>query len=228
MKFERHQGIDLEYLTVIPDNHSPDVSYPLVVMLHGFGANMQDLAGLAPAIESEGYVYACPNAPIPFELGLGQVGYGWMPPRGEATPEDIRHAEGLLSGFFDEIFPQFQISAGQALLMGFSQGGGMTYRCGLGRPEVFAGLVALSASLPDPDELRSRLPQHRGQPIFIAHGLADPMVSMDSARNTRKFLEDEGYHPDYHEYDMGHEIPLPVLQDLIPWMTGLLPPYRSI
>lgn len=228
MKYERHQGQDLEYLTVVPDNHASDVNYPLVVMLHGFGANMQDLAGLAPAIESEGYVYACPNAPIPFDLGPGQVGYGWTPPRGEATPEDIRHAEGLLGGFFDEILAQFQISSGQALLMGFSQGGGMTYRCGLSRPEVFAGLVALSASLPDPDVLRGRLPQHREQPIFIAHGRADPMVSMESARNTKKFLEEEGYSPDYHEYDMGHEIPLPVLQDLIPWMTGLLPPYRSI
>ncbi len=227
MTFERHQGKDLQCLTVVPDNHATEAEYPLVVMLHGFGANMQDLAGLAPAIESEGYVYACPNAPIPFELGQGQVGYGWMPPRGEATPEDIRHAEGLLSGFFDEILAQFHVSPGQALLMGFSQGGGMTYRCGLGRPEVFAGLVALSASLPDPDELRSRLPQRRQQPIFIAHGRTDPMVSMESARNTRKFLEEEGYSPDYHEYDMGHEIPLPVLQDLIPWMTGLLPPYRS-
>ena len=46
------------------------------IMLHGFGANMQDLAGLAPAIESEGYVYACPNAPIPFNLGLGQEAAG--------------------------------------------------------------------------------------------------------------------------------------------------------
>ena len=188
---------------------------------------MQDLAGLAPAVESEGYVFACPNAPIPFELGLGQVGYGWIPPRGKAAPEDIRHAEGLLSEFFDEILAQFRISPGQALLMGFSQGGGMTYRCGLGRPEVFAGLVALSASLPDPDELRGKLPQNREQPIFIAHGRTDPMVSVESARNARKFLEEEGYHPDYYEYDMGHEIPLPVLQDLIPWMTELLTPYRS-
>ena len=228
MQFERHQGNDLQYLTVVPDDHTPDVNYPLVIMLHGFGANMQDLAGLAPAIESEGYVYACPNAPIPFELGLGQVGYGWTPPRGEATPEDIHHAERLLSEFFDEIISKFRISSGQALLMGFSQGGGMTYRCGLGRPEIFAGLVALSASLPDPDELRGRLPQRREQPIFIAHGRADPMVSMESARNTRKFLEEEGYHPDYHEYDMGHEIPPPVLQDLILWMTGVLPPYRKV
>ena len=228
MKFERHQGQDLKYLTVVPDNYAPGTGYPLVIMLHGFGANMQDLAGLAPAIESEGYVYACPNAPIPFDLGGGQVGCGWIPPRGQATAEDIRQAEGLLGGFFDEILAKFQISSGQALLMGFSQGGGMTYRCGLGRPEVFAGLVALSASLPAPDELRGRLPQKREQPIFIAHGRADPMVSMESARNTRKFLEEEGYSPDYHEYDMGHEIPLPVLEDLIPWITGLLPPYRSI
>ena len=228
MKFERHQGQGLKYLTVVPDNYAPGTAYPLVIMLHGFGANMQDLAGLAPAIESEGYVYACPNAPIPFDLGGGQVGYGWIPPRGQATAEDIRQAEGLLGGFFDEILAKFQISSGQALLMGFSQGGGMTYRCGLGRPEVFAGLVALSASLPAPDELRGRLPQKREQPIFIAHGRADPMVSMESARNTRKFLEEEGYSPDYHEYDMGHEIPLPVLEDLIPWITGLLPPYRSI
>ena len=131
----------------------------------------------------------------PFDLGQGQVGYGWTPPRGQATPEDIHQAEGLLGGFFDEILAQFRISSGQALLMGFSQGGGMTYRCGLGRPEVFAGLVALSASLPDPDVLRGRLPQRREQPIFIAHGRADPMVSMESARNTRKFLEQEGYSP---------------------------------
>ncbi len=110
MKFERHQVKDLKYLTVVPDNHAPDVHYPLVVMLHGFGANMEDLAGLAPAIESEGYVYVCPNAPIPFELGLGQVGYGWIPPRGQATPEDIQHAEGQLSGFLDEILAQLRIS----------------------------------------------------------------------------------------------------------------------
>ena len=74
--YERHQGKDLQYLTVVPDNHAPEVNYPLVIMLHGFGANMQDLAGLAPAIESEGYVYACPNAPIPFNLGLGQEAAG--------------------------------------------------------------------------------------------------------------------------------------------------------
>ncbi len=227
MKAEQHQGKHLTYLTILPDDYDPQVSYPLVIMLHGFGANMQDLASLAPAIEQQGYVYACPNAPITFELGQGRQGYGWMPPRGAATPEDILRAEGLLHGFFEEVFEQLKVAPGQTLLLGFSQGGGMTYRCGLGRPDTFAGLVALSASLPDPEALKEQLPPDRNQPIFVAHGRLDPLVSMESARATRKFLESERYQPDYHEYDMGHEIPMQVLQDLIPWMIGVLPPMRN-
>ena len=63
MKEEQHEGRSLNYVTVTPDDYNPVVSYPLVIMLHGFGAHMGDLAGLASAIEDKGYVYACPNAP---------------------------------------------------------------------------------------------------------------------------------------------------------------------
>lgn len=196
-------------------------------MLHGFGANMRDLASLAPVMERQGYVYCCPNAPMPFDLGLGMVGYGWHPRRGDATPEDIQTAESLLNSFFSEVFQQLNAVPGQVVLLGFSQGGGMTYRCGLSKPETFAGLVALSASLPDPEELRPKLPSRRDQPIFIAHGHSDPLVSMDSARATMKFLGEEGYQPDYHEYNMAHEIPPVVLNDLVPWLTNVLPPLRK-
>ena len=228
MKSERHQGKDLQYLTLVPDNYAPEVNYPLVIMLHGFGANMQDLAGLAPALESEGYVYACPNAPIAFDLGLGQVGYGWTPPRGEATPEDIRHAEGLLSGFFDEILAHFRISAGQALLMGFSQGGGMTYRCGLGRADVFAGLVCLSASLPEPDVLRGRLPQQRVQPIFIAHGRLGFHGVHGECQKHQKISGRGGVIArTTTNTTWGMKFPCRCSQDLMPWMTRVLPPWRS-
>jgi phospholipase/carboxylesterase len=227
MKAEQHQGKDLHCLNIYPDDYDPRLTYPLVIMLHGFGANMKDLAALAPVVGRQGYVYCCPNAPIPFEIGPGMIGYGWHPRRGEAAPEDIQRAEELLNGFFKEVFRQLNATPGRVLLLGFSQGGGMTYRCGLGSPDTFAGLVALSASLPDPEELRPKLPSQRSQPIFIAHGRSDPLVSMDSARATVKFLEGEGYRPDYHEYDMGHEIPPIVLEDLIPWLTEVLPPLHK-
>ena len=224
MRAEINEGTGLQYVTVVPDQYTPDSSYPLVIMLHGFGANMQDLAGLAPAINATGYVYACPNAPISFQLGVGQTGFGWITPRGGGTAEETANSEKLLSDFFDTVFQQFNVSPGQALLLGFSQGGGMTYRCGLGRADYFAGLVALSATLPDQDELATRLPQERNQPIFIGHGRLDQMVSDETAQSAKSFLESNGYSPDFHIYDMAHEISSEELADLVPWITKVLPP----
>ena len=226
MQGEQHQGAGLKYLTILPDEYDPDASYPLLILLHGFGANMEDLASLAPAISRTGYVYAYPNAPISFDLGGGQVGYGWTSPRGLASPEEVQVAEDLLDAFFEEVFEQFKVTASNCILAGFSQGGGMTYRCGLRRLDPFAGLVALSASLQDPQELEARLPEDRSQRIFVAHGLLDPLIAADRARAAREFLEGVGYHPDYHEYDMAHVISMDVLNDLIPWMAKVLPPLQ--
>ena len=50
------------------------------------------------------------------------------------------------------------------------------------------------------------------------------MVSMESARRTREFLLAENYNLAYHEYDMGHEIPVEVLRDMTPWIESILPP----
>ena len=227
MRSEIHEGTGLQYITVVPDDYNPDSSYPLVIMLHGFGANMQDLAGLAPAINATGYVYACPNAPIPFNLSPGHTGFGWMTPRGQGAPEEAAKSEALLSDFFDTVSRQFNVAPGRALLLGFSQGGGMTYRCGLGQAERFAGLAALSATLPDQDELETRLPEERSQPIFVAHGRYDQMVSEDTAHSAKSFLEGNGYSPEFHIYDMGHEISADVLNDLALWIAGVLPPLEE-
>ena len=224
MQAERHEGDGLKYMTILPDGYDPGTRYPLVIMLHGFGANMQDLAGLAPNLNPRGYVYAFPNAPLPFDLGGGYTGWGWTPRGADATPDDIRNAEDLLGGFFDKVFQQFDVDPGRALLMGFSQGGGMTYRCGLERDSAFAGLAALSATLPDRELLAAKLPEARSQNIFIAHGRQDATITIDRAVAAKDFLEEAGYSPEYHEYDMGHEISNQELSDLIPWMARVLPP----
>ena len=187
---------------------------------------MADLASLAPDIDSEGYIYAFPNGPLAVPLAPDVTGYSWVPPRNTGNPEEIEHSEELLATFFDELMAQYHVPSGQVVLGGFSQGGGMTYRCGLGNPEMFAGLVILSGSLPNVDELRERLPHQRTQPIFIAHGTEDAIVPIDRAIQATEFLKAEGYQPQFREYVMGHAISQQVIDDLVLWLQAILPPLR--
>ena len=150
-----------------------------------------------------------------------------MTPRGGSTPEEVARSESLLADFFEGVMQKFGVAPGKALLLGFSQGGGMTYRCGLGRADIFAGLVALSATLPDAAELDGRLPEERRQPIFVAHGRYDQMIAESTAYAAKDYLEGAGYSPEFHVYDMGHEISDDLLSDLVPWMAAVLPPHEA-
>ena len=228
MEAKQLQGKTLHYIAIEPDGYDLDKKYPMVILLHGFGAHMGDLAGLAPAIDAAGYVYIFPNAPIPFDLGTGATGYGWTYPR--RVPQELRRADDvdsvvdMLATLVDEATTQYATEPGQVILGGFSQGGMMTYRYGLPNPDKFKGLVVLSGVAPDTDTMRERLPEDRSQPIFVAHGTDDMMISVQMARDTREFLEAEGYAPVYHEYPMAHEISQQTLSDLAAWIRDTLPP----
>ena len=100
----------------------------------------------------------------------------------------------------------------------------MTYRYGIPNPELFAGLAVLSGGVGGPDELRERLPVRRDQPVFISHGTEDGVIPVEEARRSVRFLEEEGYTPEYREYAIGHEISQEIVQDLRAWIGRVLPP----
>lgn len=227
MESKHHQGKRLLYLTVHPDGYDESRRYPMVILLHGFGASMEDLAGLCPAIDRQGYVYVFPNAPQEVAVGPGMVGYSWSAPDRFSDPEEARKGQGLVDEFVGEVMEEYGVAPGQVVLGGFSQGAGLTYRSGLQRPDLYAGLVVLSGAVADADQLAEYLPTERTQPLFIAHGVHDPMIPVERARQARDFLRAAGYQPEYHEYPMGHEISQEVLDDLVPWIRGVLTPAGS-
>jgi phospholipase/carboxylesterase len=75
-----------------------------------------------------------------------------------------------------------------------------------------------------PDAIRARLPEERNQSIFVSHGTSDMMIPISGGRDSRDFLEAEGYTFEYHEYAMGHEINQQVLDDMVAWANNVLPP----
>ena len=193
------------------------------MLLHGYGSSMSDLAALCPYIDPTGYVYICPNAPVPMQVGPGLTGYAWADPPGGST-ESLQPALGNLSELIEEVRDRYQVEQDRMVLGGFSQGGVMTYLAGLPRPDLFAGLMALSAWIPGREDVRASLPVDREQPVFVSHGTADTMISIELARQSRDFLAGEGYMPQYNEYEMGHQINEGVVQDMTRWLHEVLPP----
>jgi phospholipase/carboxylesterase len=214
------EGNSLPYVLVKPPGFQPGAGWPLVVLVHGRGASMYDLAGLAPAIDAAGYVYAFPNGPYSF-YGMGQ---SWVAgqPGVEPVPEGAPSITELFEGFMAEVIEQTGVEAGNIVLGGFSQGGGVTLRFGLPRPEMFKGLMVLSGAFREAGEVD--LPATHTQPIFVVHGTNDQVLEVDMGRRTRAYLEQEGYPVSYHEYPMAHEITPAVIRDLVPWLHETLPP----
>jgi phospholipase/carboxylesterase len=222
-----YRGKTLQYLTVYPDAYEEASAYPLVICLHGYGADMHDLEGLARVIHRTGYRFVFPNAPLPAFDGVDGSSRAWHERGGNETAEAVRDALAALDVLVRELGEKYSTPPEQTLLMGFSQGGAITLRYGLPRPEQFVGLGVLSGSLRKVEELLPDLPPARTQPILVAHGRSDALVPVEWSKQVVAFLEKHGYRPTYRLYPMGHQINPTSLNDLREWLLRTLPPRKT-
>ena len=206
-----------------PDGYRAGHSYPLVVLMHGYGSHMGDLAPLVPMISREGYLFAFPNAPIRMEFGLEMVGYAWSAPL-EADFDADGSAESLLKAFVDDVTSRYSVEEGRVVLGGFSQGGMMAFRHGLRHADRFPGIVALSSRLTPQDQPSGAASSSHTQRIFIAHGTIDDVIHVQDGRSAHDILSRGGYPTEYREYDMAHQITHEVIADLSAWLAYTLPP----
>ena len=224
MKKIRDDGKALKYVTIVPEDYSESKSYPLIILLHGYGSTMHDLASLAPEIDPHNFVYICPNAPHPISLRPGLIGYAWARLDSTHIQQDKNLTNKLFNLFLEEVLAKYHPVSGQILIGGFSQGAMVSYRIGLPNPDLFAGIIALSGRIDDMTEINADLPiESRAQKIFISHGVTDPLISIGEARQSLAFLKNHGYNPNYFEYDIAHEITPEVLANLVPWIKQILP-----
>jgi len=214
------QSSTLEYLTLYPDDYVAGRTYPLIIWLHGFGAHKDDLTGLAPLVARTDCLHVFPDAPLAAE-GEPTV-RAWYERGGKESPAAVREALAALDGFVTDVLARFRVPPGRALLAGFSQGGALSLRYGLPRPEVFGGLAVLSGSLKRVDDLLPDLPVTRNQPIFVAHGQNDALVPFAWSQALVAFLQAQGYRPVYKTYWIEHEISPAEIRDLRAWIVEWL------
>jgi len=109
------------------------------------------------------------------------------------------------------------------VLAGFSQGGAIALQTGLRHPERLAGIMALSTYLPVADTLAAEASAaNRDVPIFMAHGLHDPLIPIERAQMSRKLLESAGYRVEWHDYPMEHSVCAEEIADISSWLRRVL------
>ncbi|WP_430686166.1 alpha/beta hydrolase [Leptolyngbya sp. AN02str] len=200
----------LQALSIPPANGASP--HGLLVILHGWGANAQDVAAVASYLTLPADQLLFPNGPHPYPyMPSGRVWYNFPPeyqfdelPNVEQQA-DLQQSRKLLMEWMLSLESTTGVPLDRTVLAGFSQGGAMTMDVGTQLP--LAGLMVLSGYL------HGALSPMAGRrsPVLMVHGRQDMVVPVAAAHHAKQTLTDLGFAVDYHELDMGHEISPQVL-----------------
>lgn len=185
----------LNSITISPNpNIKPNY---LFVALHGWGANCNDLTPLATELNLPNYRFEFLDAPFPHpQVPGGKMWYNL------STPEYLGLVESrqMLIDWLVSLESKTGIPLSKTILCGFSQGGAMAMDVGVRFP--LTGLIILSGYLHSPLQPSvDKLPH-----ILIVHGIQDPVVPIEQAKQSRDTLTNLGANVQYQEFNMGHEI----------------------
>ena len=207
---------------------NPSVS---IIWMHGLGADGNDFVPLVKELDLRGCPgirFIFPSAgTMPVTINNGYVMRAWY----DILVSDLvrREDESGLRASQQQIEALIArekargIPASRIILAGFSQGCAMALQTGLRHAEPLAGLMCLSGYLPLADKTASeRAPASMQTPIFMAHGTADPVVSIDRAQQSRDLLTSMGYQVEWHEYKMQHSLCQEEIDDIGAWLKKVL------
>lgn len=202
-----------------------------VIWLHGLGADGNDFVPIVPELElpdSLGIRFIFPHAPQrPVTCNDGYVMRAWYD---IYSLEDFDHEDK--AGFTEsqqyiETLIRTETERGIAphriILMGFSQGGAVVLHTGLRHSQTLAGIGALSTYLPLRDAVKTEKNEvNSDTPIFMAHGLNDPVVRYEYGEASCKVLEQLGYSVDWNNYPMEHSLCVEEINDISKWIVNTL------
>ena len=184
------------------------------IVLHGLGADGNDLVSLVPSIWPRADVrWVFPDAPVrPITINGGLHMRGWYDvldfDRLDKEDETgVRDSCGIIERLIEDETKR-GFSRTNIVLMGFSQGGAMSLFTGLRQPSPLCAIIGLSCALPLASKLEGEAgARSRETAIFIGAGESDEIVKPEHSKNTAKFLEQLGYKVEHKCYkNMGHAI----------------------
>jgi len=200
-----------------------------VIWLHGLGADGHDFEPVVPRLGLSGDLairFIFPHAPsMPVTLNGGYIMPAWYDIK--QTDLGIEHdQQGILNSTQDirmliEQEEMRGIPSHRIILAGFSQGAAMALHIGLRQTDQLAGVMALSGYLLLPEQTDQFTSAAKSTPLFMAHGVHDPVVPYELGDQSRRKLEALGFLIQWHSYPMEHNVCPEEIRHIGTWITSV-------
>ena len=213
------------YRIRFPADYDASKSYPLLIGMHGMGGNAEGFISHYDKLENPQVIYVTPEGQYPLSM---HVSPQWHRRAWSITgvgKNAWKSADKLVGSYIlstiKQISTEYKVS--DVYLMGFSQGAVYAYTIGLQNPDVITGVIGFSGYLMDTEEDQSILTQQdieQGQNVrlYIAHGIDDAAIKVETARKLKAMFEAQGFDLTYTEFEGRHGVKADIFNDAVKWM----------
>jgi len=189
--------------------------HPTLILLHGRGADENNLFGLTSSFDPKLFVVSI-RAPYRFPYG----GYTWfdLDEQSRVNIDQLIEGCAALIQCLDDVQQKYPVDIKRIFLFGFSMGAMMSLTVSLYNPDRFKGVIAHSGFLLQEARLKYQWNDLDGISFFIAHGTQDPIVPVELGRQAYQQLVDAKADVLYREYPVQHNISEESLSDAAVWL----------
>ncbi|MFT7901246.1 alpha/beta fold hydrolase [Tenacibaculum ascidiaceicola] len=196
--------MSLQY--IVREPKTSNANPPLLILLHGYGSNEQDLFSFAEELPDDLLIV---SARAPHDMGYG--GYAWYAINFDSVNgkfSDLTQAAksvDKIASFIDEIKEKYNTNPDKTFLLGFSQGAILSYALSFKYPNKVKHVVALSGYINE-ELLPAEIDNSITTDYYISHGTVDQVLPIDWARKAPIILKDFKLDNEYSEYPVGHGV----------------------
>jgi len=213
----------LEYIIKTPEKEL--INPPLLILLHGYGSNEEDLFSFASQLPDELLII---SARAPLSLGFGS--YAWYSINFDATTnakfsnlEEARESINKIEEFINFIIKKYRVNNNKIFLLGFSQGAILSYSIALRNPKLITNVLPLSGYINTeliPENLNPDLVNNLD--LFISHGTVDQVLPIAWVRKSLPILDSLDINYTFNEYPIGHGVNPQNFNDFKKWIVDRL------
>lgn len=177
----------------------------IIVLLHGYGSNGQDLISLAPYWQAAvpDAVFVSPDAPFPCEMmpdmqpATMHQWFSLVDRNPEKDLAGVEKASPILDHYLDTVLAKYDLTDDKLAFVGFSQGTMMSLYTGLRRKNRIAGILGYSGALIGGETL-NLISDDKKPPLYLVHGESDGVVPVDKYHESTKILKENDFQVSGH------------------------------